>query len=143
MYNRVRQIWWKFRNCKYLNAVLYCSWNLRSKYKIRLFVTLKVQSREINVLVFWGFLDRKNYFIIPVEGIQLFLSTFSCLISGLGTAFFSVQNVPFFSVLLKNATFFPILFSSFWQLMRPKRTFRSFLKNEKNRKERNVLLQRT
>ena len=44
------------------------------------------------------------------------------------------------SVLLKNATFFSVLFSSFWQLMRPKRTQRtqrSFAKNLKERK--NVL----
>ena len=52
------------------------------------------------------------------------------LLPGLGTTFFSV---PFFSV----------LFSSFWRLMRPKRTFRSFLKNGKERKECNVILQRT
>ena len=46
--------------------------------------------------------------------------------AGLGTAFFSVLNVPFFSVLLKNATFFCILFLSFWRLMKPKRTMHSF-----------------
>ena len=47
----------------------------------------------------------------------------------MGTAFFSVQNVPFFSVLLKNILFFSVLFFSFWWLMRPKRAFRSFEKN--------------
>ena len=31
-------------------------------------------------MVFWGFVDRKHPFIIPVEGFQLILSTFSCLI---------------------------------------------------------------
>ena len=40
--------------------------------------------------------------------------------------FFSVLNVPFFSVLLKNATFFSVIFLSFWRLMKPKRTLRSF-----------------
>ena len=56
--------------------------------------------------------------------------------AGLGTAFFSVRYVPFFSV----------LFSSFWRLMRPKRTQRmqrTFAKNIKEGKERKVLLQRT
>ena len=51
--------------------------------------------------------------------------------AGLGTAFFSVLNAPFFSVLLKNATFFCILFLSFWRLMKPKRMMRSFAKNVK------------
>ena len=72
-------------------------------------------------------------------------------------AFFSVRYVPFFK---KNVPFFSVLFSSFWRLMRPKRTFRSFpffskerkrtqrtqrsvAKNVKERKECNVLLQRT
>ena len=41
------------------------------------------------------------------------------------------------SFLLKNATFFSVLFLSFWRLMEPKRTFRSFLKNRKGLKERN------
>ena len=73
--------------------------------------------------------------------------------AGLGTTFFSILNVSFFSVLLKNATFFFVLFSSFWRLMRPKRMLHSFPffskeqkrteKNAKERKERNVLLQRT
>ena len=49
--------------------------------------------------------------------------------AGLGTAFFSVLNTSFFCVLLNNATIFYILFSSFWQLMRPERTMRSFEKN--------------
>ena len=31
-------------------------------------------------MVSWGFLDRINPFIIPAEGFQLILSTFSCLI---------------------------------------------------------------
>ena len=52
--------------------------------------------------------------------------------AGLGIAFFSVQNVPFFSLLLKNATFFSVLFLSFWRLIRLKRT-----------QERNILWQRT
>ena len=47
--------------------------------------------------------------------------------SGLGTVFFYVLNASFFCVLLKHATFFCILFSSFWRLMRPKRTMRSFV----------------
>ena len=34
-------------------------------------------------------------------------------------------------------------FSSFWQLIRPKRMMRSFLKNVNERKEFNFLLQRT
>ena len=62
------------------------------------------------------------------------------IFAGLSPAFFSVLNAPFFFVLLKNATLFSVLFSSFWQLMRPKRTLRSFLKNVKERRERNVLL---
>ena len=33
---------------------------------------------------------------------------------GLGTAFFYILNASFFCVLLKNATFFYVLFSSFW-----------------------------
>ena len=33
--------------------------------------------------------------------------------SGLGTAFFSVQNVPFFSVFLKNVPFFSVFFVEF------------------------------
>ena len=56
------------------------------------------------------------------------------LYAGLGTAFFSVLNVSFFSVLLKNATFFSVLFLRFWRLMKPKRTMRSFAKNVKNAK---------
>ena len=50
--------------------------------------------------------------------------------------FSTFRSFPFFK---KNVLFFSILFSSFWQLIRPKRTFRSFLKNVK---ECNVLLQR-
>ena len=46
--------------------------------------------------------------------------------AGLGTAFFSVLKASFFCVPLKNATFFYVLFLSFWQLMRSKRTMRSF-----------------
>ena len=65
------------------------------------------------------------------------------LLAGLGTTFFYILNASFFCVLLKHATFFYVLFSSFWRLMRPKRTMRSFLKNVKERRERNVLLQRT
>ena len=48
-------------------------------------------------------------------------------ISGLGTAFFCVQNVPFFCVLKRERYVL----------------FRSFQKNGKERKERNVLLKRT
>ena len=51
---------------------------------------------------------------------------------GWAPAFISVQNVPFFSVLLKNATFFSVLFWVFGDLWDPK-----------ERKECNVLLQRT
>ena len=47
--------------------------------------------------------------------------------AGLSTAFFSVLNTSFFSVLLKNATFYYVLFSSFWLLMRPKRTRECFV----------------
>ena len=47
--------------------------------------------------------------------------------AGLDTAFFYVLNASLFCVLLKHATFFCILFSSFWLLMRPKRTMRSFV----------------
>ena len=50
------------------------------------------------------------------------------------------RSFPFFK---RNVLFFSVLFLSFWRLMRPKRTFRSFLKNGKERKEHNVLLQRT
>ena len=63
------------------------------------------------------------------------------------------------SVLSRSFKECSVLFSSFWRLMRPKRTFlsfpffskegkrtqrtqRSFAKNRKERKERNVLLQR-
>ena len=56
---------------------------------------------------------------------------------GLGTPFFSIRYVTFFSVLKKNVPFFSVLFSSFW------RFFRSFVKNGKERKERFILLQRT
>ena len=63
--------------------------------------------------------------------------------AGLGTAFFYMQNASFFCLLLKNATFFYFFFSSFWQLMRPQKLLRSFLKNLKECKECNVLLQRT
>ena len=55
--------------------------------------------------------------------------------AGLGTAFFPV--------LLKNVPFFTILFLSFWRLIRPKRTERSFpffSKEWKICKERSVLL---
>ena len=61
-------------------------------------------------------------------------------ITGLGTAFFPIQNVPVFRALLNNVSFFPVLFLSFWRLMRPKRTERSFAKNGKERKDRLVLL---
>ena len=45
---------------------------------------------------------------------------------GLGTAFFYVLNALFFCILLNHATFFYVLFSSFWGLMRPKRTMPTF-----------------
>ena len=48
------------------------------------------------------------------------------IVSGLGTAFFYVLNALFFCALLKHTTFFCILFSSFWRLMKPKRMMRSF-----------------
>ena len=59
---------------------------------------------------------------------------------GLGTAFFSVQNISFFSVLLKNATFFSVLFCEFLATYETQKNvpffsrffpviFRSFLKN--------------
>ena len=44
---------------------------------------------------------------------------------------------------LRSCSFFSVLFLSFWRLMRPKRTLRSFLKNGKERKERFVLFKRT
>ena len=79
--------------------------------------------------------------------------------SGLGTAFFSVQNVPVFPVLKreryvlfrsfleflatyetqKNVTFFSVLFK---RTEKNGRTC-SFIKNGKEREERNVLLKRT
>ena len=46
--------------------------------------------------------------------------------AGLGTTFFSVLNVSFFSGLLKNAMFFFFLFLSFWRLMKPKRMLHYF-----------------
>ena len=52
-------------------------------------------------------------------------------------------SFPFFK---RIVPFFSVLFSSFWRLIRPKRTQRtqrSFAKNVKERKERNILLQRT
>ena len=49
--------------------------------------------------------------------LTVFLKRISSLLkSGLGTVFFSVRYIPFFSV----------PFPSFWQLMRPKRMFHSF-----------------
>ena len=48
-----------------------------------------------------------HYFYPHVTVHPLFLSR-------LDTLFFSVQNVPYFSVLFKNATFFSVLFLSFW-----------------------------
>ena len=38
---------------------------------------------------------------------------------GLGTPFFSVQNVSFFSVQKRERYVFSVLFSSFWRLMKP------------------------
>ena len=63
----------------------------------------------------------------------------------------ALRSFPFgtlcsFPFLKKNVQFFSFLFSSFWRLMRPKRTQRmqhSFAKNGKERKEGNILLQRT
>ena len=57
----------------------------------------------------------------------------NAVLAGLGTAIFSVLEC---NVLLHY-------FSSFWRLMRPERTMHSFLKNVKEHKERNILLQRT
>ena len=54
--------------------------------------------------------------------------------------FGTFRSVPF---LKKNIQLFSIFYSSFWRLMRPKRMCHSFLKNGKERKECNVLLQRT
>ena len=51
---------------------------------------------------------------------------FDIFFPGLGTTFFYVLNASFFTVLLKNATFFCILFSSVWRLMTPKKTMCSF-----------------
>ena len=54
--------------------------------------------------------------------------------------FWMRRSFAFFCVLLMNPTFFCVLFSSFWRLIKPKRTMRSFaffLKNVKERKERN------
>ena len=76
--------------------------------------------------------------------------------AGLGTTFFYVQNALFFCVLLKNTTFFYILFLSFWRPLRPQkivvffcvlflrmqRTQRSFAKNVKECKECNILMQK-
>ena len=72
-----------FRSLQYIKkTVLYI--------KIRLFCNLKGQSHEINVW-FFGLFGQKNPFIIPAEGFQLILSTFSCLILKLnspsGTSF--------------------------------------------------------
>ena len=54
-------------------------------------ILLKGQSHEIDVCFFGAFWTEKNPFIIPAEGLQLILSTFSCLILKLnspsGTAF--------------------------------------------------------
>ena len=83
-------------------------------------------------------------------GCSMWLGRFKIVSSspttGLGSTFFSILNVPFFSILLKKATFFSILFLSFCDLWNPKGRsvpFRSFLKNGKEHKERNILLQRT
>ena len=54
------------------------------------------------------------------------VTAFAILIAGLGTAFFSVLNILFFSVLLKNAMFFSVFILSFWRIMEPKRTLHSF-----------------
>ena len=61
------------------------------------------------------------------------------------SALFYILNALIFCVLLKNAIFFYILFSSFCDLWDPKERWvlsRSFLKNVKERRECNVLLQR-
>ena len=67
------------------------------------------------------------------------------ILAGLGTPFFSVRYVTFFSVLKKERS---VLFRSFLEFLVTYETqknvlFRSFLKNGKERKELNVLLQRT
>ena len=55
---------------------------------------------------------------------------------GLGTLFFSVQHVPFFSVLKRER--FSVLFSRFWRLIKPKRMLHSFpfFSKERKRTER-------
>ena len=53
--------------------------------------------------------------------------------AGLGTAFFSVQNVPFFPVLKRERY---VLFRSFLEFLATYET----QKNGKERKERNILL---
>ena len=48
--------------------------------------------------------------------IMLGYTVYCSVVAGLGTAFFSVLNVPSFSVLLKNATFFSVFFGVFGNL---------------------------
>ena len=45
---------------------------------------------------------------------------------GLCTAFLYVLNAWFFCVPLKHTTFFAFFFSSFWRIMKSKRTMSSF-----------------
>ena len=47
------------------------------------------------------------------SAIQCLIKEIKALFAGLGTAFFPVQNVPFFPVILKNIPFFPVLFFEF------------------------------
>ena len=77
---------------------------------------------EQKLVLYYPFLVL-NIFHIVVDWLKV---NSSYLVPGLGTAFFSVQNVLFFSILLKNAKFFSVLFLSFWRLMEPKRKFCSF-----------------
>ena len=82
------------------------------------------------------FIDTGNYFV----GDLSLAVTYSTVCQGWAPRSFRFGTFRSFPFLKKNVLFFSVLFSSFWRLMRPKRTFRSFLKNGK---ERNVLLQRT
>ena len=98
------------------------------------------QIQNIFVTVYCSISNEKTF----AHNLFLYVFKLNCHIpSGLGTEFFSVLNDPFFSVLLKNATFFSVNFLSFWTLMKTKRMMRSFAKNVKEHRESFVLLQRT
>ena len=114
---------------------------LSQKYSvyIRSFVTLLTRHYQVRAEA--GL--RKTFTIPPI--------------TGLGAAFFCILNASFFCVLLKNATWFCILFSSFWRLMRPQknnaffcvlflrtqRMQRSFAKKERIRTQRTQRTQRS